>query len=412
MSTPQVTDNQDRTPDVRDLAPNVDAPLMDNPDAAGHVPPAPSPEPAPAKSERLLSLDAFRGLTIFGMLLVNNIALGSRTPTQLKHAPWNAGVTFADFVFPWFLLIVGVAVPFAWASHQRKTPGYGRWLGKAVGRAVALVLLGCFIDSSIAKQPIFDLDVLQLIGLAYFVGAVLYPLSVGVRVTLAFVFLFAHWGLLHFLPTGMGETGTLRPDQNAISLINESFLKHWHLAGLVSVIPTGALVLLGTAIGDALRAERLAHLHRLLIVLLAGLDLALLGHIWSHSLPYNKAVWTGSYILFAAGCGIILLATFYALLDIVTKNKWGRAWAFPLTVFGANAIAAYVLPITVKLYLLQGWTWPMPDGTHPTLQAALMHASVAHWGAWHGGWTYTLGYIGVTWLVLLWMHRKGLFLRV
>ena len=346
------------------------------------------------------------------MLLVNNIALGNRTPRQLMHAPWNAGVTFADFVFPWFLLIVGVAVPFAWASHQKKAHGYGRWLGKAAGRAVSLILLGCFIDSSIAKQPIFDLDVLQLIGLAYFVGAVLYPLSAGARVGLAFVFLFAHWGLLHFLPTGMGETGALRPDQNAVALINDAFLKRWHLTGLVSVIPTGGLVLLGTAIGDALRAERLARVHRLLILGLAGFDLALLGSLWSHLLPFNKPVWTGSYILYAAGCGIILLGTFYGLLDILTKSRAGRAWAFPLTVFGANAIAAYVLPITIKLYILQGWTWPMRDGTRPTLQQALMHASVGQFGAWRGGWIYTLSYIAVTWLVLLGMYRKGLFLRV
>ena len=81
---------------------------------------APSPRPA-----RLVSLDAFRGLTIFGMLLVNNIALDWHTPRQLLHAPWNGGVHFADLVFPWFLLIVGVAIPFAWASHRAKGGGTG-----------------------------------------------------------------------------------------------------------------------------------------------------------------------------------------------------------------------------------------------------------------------------------------------
>src|SRR5689334_7224895 len=60
---------------------------------------------------RLMSLDAFRGLAILGMLLVNNIALDTATPRQLTHAPWNGGIYFADLVFPWFVLIVGVAIP-------------------------------------------------------------------------------------------------------------------------------------------------------------------------------------------------------------------------------------------------------------------------------------------------------------
>ena len=74
------------------------------------------------------------------MLLVNNIALDRHTPRQLVHAPWNGGVHFADLVFPWFLLIVGVAIPYAWASHRRNGWGHGRYLLKALSRAVALVL--------------------------------------------------------------------------------------------------------------------------------------------------------------------------------------------------------------------------------------------------------------------------------
>ena len=121
---------------------------------------------------RLLSLDAFRGLTIAGMLLVNNIALDSRTPAQLTHAPWNGGVRFADVIFPWFLLIVGVAVSYSAASAKKKELSFWRVDLKILGRVLALVFLGCLIDSSLAKRPVFDLNVLQLIGLAYGVASI------------------------------------------------------------------------------------------------------------------------------------------------------------------------------------------------------------------------------------------------
>src|SRR5437016_3794637 len=138
-------------------------------------PPGPEPQPDP-RARRLASLDAFRGLAIVGMLLVNNVALDTATPRPLTHAPWNGGVYFADLVYPWFLLIVGVAIPFSAGAARAKGVPSWRYDLKIVGRAVTLLLLGCLIDSSTWKYPTFDLGVLQLIGLSYLVGALLYDL--------------------------------------------------------------------------------------------------------------------------------------------------------------------------------------------------------------------------------------------
>ena len=96
---------------------------------------------------------------------------------------------------------------------------------------------------------------------------------------------------------------------------------------------------------------------------------------------------------------------------IVDITGW-RALVFPLVVFGANAILAYVAPILVKVQILQAWTWPMPDGSRLPLQEAIQHACYAHAGRISGGWLYTLGYIVFWWSVLFVLYRKRVFLRV
>ncbi|MBV9849657.1 MAG: DUF5009 domain-containing protein [Armatimonadetes bacterium] len=344
------------------------------------------------------------------MLLVNNIALNTRTPPQLMHAPWNGGVRFADLVFPWFLLIVGVAIPYAWASHRRKGWGRGRYLVKALGRAAALVALGCLIDSSIARTPLFDLDVLQLIGLAYFVAAALAMLlPAGPRLAVAALFLIAHWFVIRHVAVPGMPAGTFLPGRNVIAYVNAHSLARYHLAGLISVVPASALVLIGTALGDALRRELFAPAKRFGIMMASGAALTMLGWLWHWVLPYNKPVWTASYILFTGGLGALVLGTLYGLLDIKKTADIWKAWALPLVIFGSNAIVAYVAPILVKLYILRVWTWP---GTRVPLEQAFLHGAVHRWGPVEGGWAYTLGYIAFWWLVLVILYRRKIFLRV
>jgi predicted acyltransferase len=360
---------------------------------------------------RLVSLDAFRGLTIAGMLLVNNIALDARTPAQLTHAPWNGGVRFADLIFPWFLLIVGVALPFSAASANKKGAGGWRYALRVLGRVLALVFLGCLIDSSLLKRPLFDLDVLQLIGLAYGVGALLYGLPVWLRLPVAVSLLAAHAAVIQHLPVpGLGR-GVFREDANAIWYLNRTYLNRRHLTGLVSVVPTAALVLLGTAMGDALRRERWKPVEKIVVLLVFSGVLTLSGWVWHFSLPYNKPVWTASYILWTAGLGGLVLTLLYALID-AHGRKWAAWAAFPLVVYGSNAIAAYVGPILIKVFILRVWTWPMPNGTRETLDQALLHTATGHYGPYRGGWVYTLGYLLVVWLALLELRRRKLFLRV
>jgi predicted acyltransferase len=373
----------------------------------------PSPEAketsAPkSPSKRLQSLDAFRGLTILGMLLVNNVALDTATPRQLTHAPWNQGVTFADLVFPWFLLIVGIAIPYSAASVRAKGLPHWRYDLKVLGRAVTLVLLGCLIDSSMLKRPTFDLGVLQLIGLSYIVGALLYDLPLTRRLLVAAALLAAHWAAIRFVPIPGVGAGVFTEDQNLIYHLNRVYLQPIFLRGLISLVPMGALVLIGSALGDGLRRESLGPVYKVAQLLIAGLALTGIGWLWSFDLPFNKPVWSASYVVYAAGLGALLLGTLYLLIDV---TGW-RAWALPLIVPGANAIVAYVAPILVKLLILDAWKWKMPDGSLLPLSQAILHYCFVHAGRIRGGWLYTWGYVLFWWLILLRLYRKRVFVRV
>src|SRR5574340_20636 len=253
----------------------------------GRGPQAPGPpvpegrNEAPRARARLTSLDAFRGLTILGMLIVNNIALDTATPTTLTHAPWNRGVYLADLVFPWFLLIVGVALPFSVASQRAKGVAGWRAAAKAASRTALLVLLGCLIDSSTAKRPLFGLGVLQLIGLAYLVGALLYRLPHYARIGAAAALLVGHWALLRFVPVPGVGAGVFTEQANLVKYVNDIYLRPFHLAGLLSVAPTAGLVLIGTMVGDLLRAARLTPGRKLAALQLLGVGLAVAGWLWN-----------------------------------------------------------------------------------------------------------------------------------
>lgn len=370
------------------------------------APAAPETPPAPA-SKRLMSLDVFRGVTILGMLLVNNIALDTATPKQLAHARWNAGLTFADMVFPWFLFIVGVAIPYSAASAARKNVPSWQYDLRVLSRAITLVLLGCLIDSSIARTPIFDLGVLQLIGLAYLVAALLYELPIQRRLFIAGGLLVGYWAVIRFVPVpGVGNVFT--EERNIISHLNQVYLVRYNLAGLLSVIPTAALVMIGTAVGDILRNVRTSGpviVGRLLIL---GGALAVAGLLWNLDLPFNKPLWTTSYVIYTAGLATLVLALLYLILDL---NRW-RWWAWPFAILGMNAIFVYVVPILVKLYILSDWYWKIEDGSKLQLGVALMHYWFAAFGRIGGGWAYTISYIVFWWLIAVWLWHKKIFMRV
>lgn len=337
------------------------------------------------KSTRLISLDALRGLTILLMLLVNNI--GQRyagTPLQLRHAGWH-GVHLADLAFPWFLFCAGVAIPFSAASFRKKCLPKRQYLLKVLRRVMILLAIGALLDTLWdARLTLFSVGVLQTIALAYAVGALAYDLPVRGRLAIATVLLVGYWGAVKFLAVPGAGVGVFTESQNLILHLNRHYLGQLGLWGLTRLIPTTALLLIGTAIGDMVRSKDWQEHHTLWSLFAAGIVLTAGGYLWNLSLPFNKPVWTPSYVLFAAGVGTLLLGLLYLLADILGH----KSVVFPLVVFGSNAILIYTLPIFAKALL-----------AHP------LHIYIH-------GWVRVIPFILFWWLVAWQLYRKKIFLKV
>lgn len=353
-----------------------------------------------------MSLDAFRGLVIVGMLLVNNLIWTPRTPRQLMHAPWGQGVTFTDMIFPWFILAMGVAIPFSAGAARNGRQPRGRYLLRAARRAGVLVALGWVIDSAVAHRPVLGMGVLQLLGLVYLVGALAVHLPVGRRVLLAGGCLAAHWALIKFAPVPGAGGPAFEADLNIVKYLNEVYLGP-HLAGLISVVPTSALIVLGTLVGEGLRRPSPRGGKVAAVLLGAGAALAAAGWLWQRDLPFNKPVWSASYILFGGGMGTVVLGLCYLAFDLARL----RAAAYPFAVFGANAIIVYVSSILLKVLVLQR-VRPLSHAPALSIQDAAVRYLTARFGADLGGWLYTLAFIGFWWFVLLWLYRRRIFIRV
>src|SRR5574341_430530 len=253
------------------------------------IPAAPTPGPA-APPARVVSLDVFRGIVIAGMLLVNNLIWTPRTPRQLMHAPWGQGVTFTDMIFPWFILAMGVAIPFSAGSAQGRGRPVWRSLLRAARRSLLLIVLGMTIDSAVAHRLSLGMGVLQLLGLTYFAGVLAARLPSAARVFLAGGCLAGHWALIKFVPVPGAAAPTLEVDLNIIKYLNEVYLGPRHLAGGISVVPTSALVILGTLLGDRLRRSSLRGWHAAAALFSAGTALTAGGWLLQHDLPFNKPV--------------------------------------------------------------------------------------------------------------------------
>jgi predicted acyltransferase len=355
------------------------------------------------RAVRLSALDAWRGLTILLMLLVNNVALGGLTPRQLQHAPWGGGITLTDLVFPWFLFCAGAALPFSLAASRRA--GLTGWLltRKLAVRTVLLYLIGCAVTSAAEHRLTLGLGVLQLIALASFFGGLLSLLAARWRLTTAAALLIGYDLFINLYPVA-GQSGVFTETLNPVKVINDVLLSPWGLRGLVSVVPTTALVLLGSAIAQPLKDRRPGAPWRLLV---AGTAMTGLGWLWAQHLEFNKAVWTPSYVVYTAGLATLGMLAFSLLADSGQRwSSWGSRLLAPLTVPGRNALFAYVAPILIKVLVLMAVTvsW---TGTPQTLQNALLTLARSHFGIWYGGWTYTLGYILLVWLGLAYLARRG-----
>jgi predicted acyltransferase len=375
------------------------------------------------KPERWLSVDVLRGLTIGFMILVNNGA-DDRAYWALKHAAWN-GFTPTDLVFPTFLFLVGVSTVFSTESRLAKGASRQSIVLHALRRAVVLFLFGMLVNSF----PLFHLHtlrvygVLQRIAICYFVVSLLYVMSSSwkSKAVIAVAALVGYWALVRFVPVpGYGvpthDVTLLDPDGNLVSWLDRQIFSAPHLyertrdpEGLLSTIPALATALFGMLTGIWLRTARSIG-EKAKGIATAGVSGLLMGWAWNYTFPINKKMWTSSYVLFAAGCSLLLLALAIWLVDVLGKGKSDAARRKPFTpllVFGTNAIAAYIfaelLPgVLSRIHIERGdpQLW-----VYTRILRAVVDPAMA-------SLIYSLVFVGVCWIPVYILYRRRIFLKI
>jgi predicted acyltransferase len=341
---------------------------------------------------RLVSLDAFRGLTMAAMVLVNNPGTWSAVYPPLRHAEWH-GLTPTDVIFPFFLFIVGVAIPLA-------RPGPGRILR----RAAVIFALGLLLNA----VPSFDWatlripGVLQRIAVCYLVASLLF-LRTDWRTQAAVtgVLLLGYWALIQ---------GDLSPADNLAARIDRAVLGPPHLLrltrvydpeGILSTLPAIATVLLGVLTGHWLQSSRPPRaIARGLAV--AGALGVVVGAAWGLWLPVNKALWTSSYAVLSAGLALLVFAMCYWAIEV----RDARRWAWPFGVLGVNALALFFLSsLTAILFITI-----RVDGGH--VQGWLFRHLFAPWARpVNASLAYAVAYVLLWWLAMWGLYRAGVRLR-
>ena len=297
---------------------------------------------------RLVSLDVFRGLTVMLMTVVNNPGDWGHIYPPLEHAEWN-GCTPTDLVFPFFLFIVGVSLAYALAGARHAGLPLGPVLARVARRAAVLFGLGVLTS----LYPHFDfatvriMGVLQRIALVYF-GCSLIYLTTNWRTQLALlvIFLASYAALMQLVPVPGVGPANLAPTTNLGAWLDRTLLTEPHLwptsrtwdpEGLLGTLPALGTGLLGLLAGTWLRWPGPARLSKPVGLALAGGVAVLAGLLWGHWFPINKALWTSSYVLFAGGLALGLLALLYWLCDV----RGYQRGVGPALDFGVNAIAVF-----------------------------------------------------------------------
>jgi predicted acyltransferase len=388
--------------------------------SAGSVPASGTSKPG---SERLISIDLYRGLAVAGMILVDNPGSDDLAYWPIKHAEWN-GWTPADFIFPSFVFLVGISMVFSFAARLRRGDSRSKILSHVFIRTLILIVIGLLVNVS----PIIGLDVhswriygvTQRIALCYIVAAilVLWTNRRTQAVTLG-TCLVGYWALLHFLPVpGFGVPGHdipfMDPDRNIVAWVDRKLFSGRLYngtrdpEGLLSTIPAIGTILMGVLTGHWLRSDKspATKAFRLLCV---GIPVLAAGLVWNRWFPINKNLWTSSFVLLTGGFALIFYAFLYWALEI---KKWRGIWTMPILVFGMNAIAGFVAD---SLVYGPGYSFTVKNPSGGTL---MWHEAAQAWlmslGAnpANASLLYSLAALLFCWVLLWLLWRKRIFFKV
>jgi predicted acyltransferase len=415
---------------------------------AESVGPVTSPaEAQTAKRERLTSLDVFRGLTIAGMLLVNNPGTWSAIYPPLEHAAWH-GWTPTDVIFPFFLFIVGITTHISISARRARGDDEAALLKQILKRGGMIFLLGFLMSlfpfyqwgtiEGMANPSVLErigyrwehvriLGVLQRIGLVYIAAGLLsLTTTLKQQILIVVALLYGYWFAMTLIPvTGtfngvpgryIGAVLLDKPSETLAAHLDRAILGLTHIwsgsvtydpEGPFSTIPAIATAMLGIFAGRWIMQPR-SLIERIAGLFAIGSIGMVVGLMWNWSFPINKNLWTSSYVIFTAGMGCVTLATIMWLVD--WRNiRW---WTKPFVIYGMNPIVAFVGSGVLArcIYTL----WKVQYDGKPTPVETVIYKSVFE--PWLEPKNASLAMAFATVLfwfaILAWMYRKRIFLKV
>ncbi len=368
-------------------------------------------------STRLVSLDIFRGITIAGMILVNNPGSWGTIYAPLKHAEWH-GCTPTDWIFPFFLFIVGVAITLSLTKRKERGDDQNKLILNIFRRAATIFLVGLFLSlfPSFNFAEVRIPGVLQRIGVVYFITAVIFlKTSLRTQIWLTGGFLVAYWLMMALIPVpGVGyanyETG-----KNLAAWLDSQLLaghmwkatKTWDPEGILSTVPAISTALSGVLLGHFLRSK-FSDAEKVAWIFSAGAFAIFVGSVWSIFFPLNKSIWSSSYVVYTSGLALMFFAFCYWIADVQGYKKWAKPFIIyglnAITVFAGSGLMAKIMgmikvagadgkEISSKEYLYQTFLVPYLDPYNASLAFALL---------------FVLFWLGILWV----LYRYKIFIKI
>lgn len=365
-------------------------------------------------TQRYLALDVFRGMTIAGMILVNNPGSWAHVYAPLLHSEWH-GCTPTDLIFPFFLFIVGVSMFFSFAKYGSTLNG--KSLGKVLRRTALIFVIGLFLNSFPQWQADWSklriMGVLQRIALAYGIGSVI-VLACNKKWLpyIALSILIFYWGII-FLFGGADPyslAGNIAPRFDSLVLGENHLYKGFGIPfdpeGLLSTVPAIATVIIGYLAGDLISRTEKSKLP--LYLGLTGVGGIAIGAVWGIFFPLNKPLWTSSYVIYTAGWASIIMAILIWIIDLKGYSKWTSFFV----VFGMNSIFIFTLSgIWARILLriikinedgkvVSGYNWLYQNIFQPVA------------GDINGSLLFALAHILLFWFICWILYKKKIFIKV
>lgn len=321
---------------------------------------------------------------------------------QLEHVKWE-GFRFEDLIFPLFLFIVGTVLPFSISRRIERGQSRRALYLHIFKRATVLILLGLILNGLLRfnwpqmRWP----GVLQRIGLCYFFASLLVMNTKWrTQLIVAVGILLLYWAAMTLIPVPGYGPGVITPEACLSSYIDQHLLPgkiyeecygYGDNEGIISTLPAICTTLLGALAGHWLRSKHSGN-RKTMGLALAGIVSLIVGYVWGMVFPIIKIIWTSSYVLYSGGWCLLLLALFYWVIDV----KGYKKWAFFFVVIGANPITIYCIQWVVNFEAVAGF---LVDG-------------IARWAGLAEPLILACGALAVKWLLLLFLYRRRIFLKV